>query len=94
MYNIQPSYQVVFAAITGLKHAQNPDKKGPTPCWFSSWWKNNKLHRITTKPLAHVQFTTAQERDVKTWFDDYKKALVSLGIKNKRNIINFDEAGF
>ena len=47
-----------------------------------------------TKPLAHIRFTAAQEKDVKIWFNDYKKALVTLEIKNKKNIINFDEAEF
>lgn len=88
MYNIQPFYQVVFRAITALKHALNLNKKGLTPWSFSSWQKNNELHKITSKFLAHVQFAAAQKQDGKAWFNNYKKTLVTLETKNKKNIIN------
>lgn len=85
---------MVFGAIISLKHAQNPEKKPPTERWFRKWWDANELHKIKTKPLALVRFTAAEEKDVKTWFVDYKQALRTVGIKNKKDIINFDEAGF
>ena len=49
---------------------------------------------IKSKLLAVNCFTAAQEKDVKTWFSDYKRALKTLSIKNKKDIINFDEARF
>ena len=33
-------------------------------------------------------------KDVEAWFADYRVVLRELNIKNKRNIINFDEAAF
>jgi hypothetical protein len=33
--------------------------------WFSSWWKNNDLHRIKIKSIAIIQYFAAQESDVK-----------------------------
>ena len=49
---------------------------------------------IKSKPLAVDCFTATQEKDVKAWFSDYKQILKTLPIKNKKNIINFDGAGF
>ena len=93
-YNLQPSHGVVFSAIIALKHAQDPSKKPPTERWFRLWWKSQKLHKITTKPIPVVRYAAAEEKDIKTWFVEYKQALKSLGIKNRKNVINFDEAGF
>ena len=91
---IQPSHGVVFNAIVGLKRGQNPESSGPTLRWFRTWWKKNNLHKIKTKPLAMIQFTAAQEKDIQAWFVDYRQALKTLQIKTKKNIVNFDEAGF
>ena len=94
MYSIKPSYDVVYNAIVSLKHAQNPGKKAPSKRWFSTWWKNKGLHKIKTKPIAAVRFTAAQKKDVKAWFVGYRKVLKALEIRDKKNVINFDEAGF
>lgn len=95
-YGIQPLLMIVFNAIVGLKRVQsgNPKEKEPCTQWFSTWWKKNDLHKIKTKPLATVRFTAAQEKDIKEWFREYRKALETLQIKDKKNLINFDEAGF
>jgi hypothetical protein len=91
---IQPTPSLVYNAICGLKRAQNPDNfKAPTLRWFSGWWKESNLHKIKTKPLAVIRFTAQQEQEVKTWFRGYQNTLVELKIK-RRNICNFDEAGF
>ena len=91
---IQPTYQLIFNAICNLKRAQNPDKfKAPSLAWFSGWWKKNGLHKIKAKPLAIVRLTAQREQDVTQWFKGYKTAIKEYGIK-KRNIVNFDEAGF
>lgn len=63
---MQPTHNVIFGAILGLKHAQNPENDEPTRRWFKTWWKENNLHKITTKPLAVIRFTAAQDTDVKT----------------------------
>ena len=91
---IQPSHGVVFNAIVSLKRGQNPESSGPTLRWFRTWWKKNNLHKIKTKPLAMIRFTAAQEKDIQAWFVDYRQALKTLQIKTKKNIVNFDEAGF
>lgn len=93
-YDIQPSPGVVFNAILRLKRSQNPGKKDPTRRWFNAWWKSSNLHMIKPQPLAVDGLTAAQEKDVRTWFRDYKRVLKTLSIKNKKDIINFDEAGF
>ena len=41
-----------------------------------------------------IRFTAAQEEDIQAWFVDYRQALKTLQIKTKKNIVNFDEAGF
>lgn len=93
-YGIEPSRGVVFNAIVNLKRTQNPENNAPTQRWFRTWWKSNNLHKITTKPLAVVQFTAGQEMDIRAWFVGYRQALGALQIKNEKNIVNFDEAGF
>ena len=57
------------------------------------WWKSSNLKKIKSKPLATVRFTAQQEDDVHKWFKTYQSTLSEYGIKRK-NIINFDEAGF
>ena len=93
-HGIQPTHEVVFNAILSLKRAHNPTDKGPTKRWFRRWWQSNGFHKIKTKPLAIVRFSAAQEPDVKNWFRDYVVALKTLNVRKRRNIINFDEAGF
>ena len=85
---------MVFNAIVSLKRAQQPQYTGPSKRWFTSWWKENKLHTIKSKPLATIRFTAATEDDIQRWFYDYRQVLKELGIIKRRNIINFDEAGF
>ena len=41
-----------------------------------------------------IRFEAAQESDVTRWFADYRRALKTLNIRKRRNILNFDEAGF
>lgn len=94
VYGIQPTFGVIFNAIVGLKHAQNPEKKKPSERWFRIWWKEHNLHKIKTKSIAMVWFTAAQEKDVHAWFVDDRKVIKSLRIKSKKDIINFDEARF
>ncbi|MCJ1264380.1 hypothetical protein MMC22_004251, partial [Lobaria immixta] len=94
MYSIKPSYKVVYNAVVSLKRTQNPGRKAPTKWWFSTWWRTQNLHKIKTKPTAAVRFTAAQNKDVKAWFFGYEKVLKALGIRDKKNIINFDKAGF
>ena len=92
--SIQPTPQLVFNAICGLKRTQNPDDfKPPSKSWFSSWWHKNNLHKIKSKPLAVIRLTAQQEQEVKTWFKGYHATLLELKVK-RRNICNFDEAGF
>ena len=93
-YGVQPTHELIFNAIKSLKRSQNADYKGPTKRWFRTWWKSNHLHKIKTKPLPVVRYTAGQVKDVKAWFADYRVVLRELNIKNKRNIINLDEAGF
>lgn len=60
-HGVQPSREAVFSAIVSLKRAQDPERKDPTQRWFSTWWKNNNLDEITSKPPAVAQSTTPQE---------------------------------
>ena len=93
-YQIQPTHTLIFNAICNLKRAQNPDNfKAPTLKWFRTWWKNSGLHKIKSKPLAIIQITVQQEENVRKWFRKYTATLKHYKIK-RRNIINFDEAGF
>lgn len=90
---ILPTHAIVFNAICSLKKAQNPNSKAPSYSWFMKWWKSSNLKKIKSKPLATVRFTAQQEDDVHKWFKTYQSTLSEYGIK-KKNIINFDEAGF
>jgi hypothetical protein len=57
-YQIQPTHGLVFNAICTLKRAQDPDNfKAPTLRWFRAWWKNSRLHKIKSKPLAIIRIT-------------------------------------
>jgi hypothetical protein len=82
---------LIYNAICGLKRAQN--LKAPTLTWFSGWWKQNELHKIKAKPLAVVRLTAQQEHEIVQWFKAYQATIKKYGIK-RRNIVNFDEAGF
>src|SRR5436190_17600130 len=91
---IQPTFQLIFNAICNLKRVQNPDNfKTPTLAWFYKWWKQNGLHKIKAKPLAVIRLTAQQEEEVIQWFRAYQATIKEYGIK-RRNIVNFDEAGF
>ncbi len=89
---IPPTGGIVFSAIIGLKRAHN--QKAPSRRWFRTWWKQSNLHKIKTKPLSIIRFAAAQESDVIDWFVQYKSVIKALKIRRRRNIINFDEAGF
>ena len=89
-YNVQPTRAIVFGAIVNLLHAQNPRDNPPSERSFQKWYKENKLHKIRTKPLAAVRYTAAQEKDIKAWFLGYKHELIVCGITNPKNVINFE----
>jgi hypothetical protein len=92
-YGIQPTHQLVYNSICFLKRTEDPDFKPPSWNWFVKWWKANGLHKIKSKPLAVVRLTAQQEKDVIKWFEKYRATLSQYNIK-RRNIVNFDEAGF
>lgn len=93
-YQIQPTHTLVFNAICHLKRAQEPNNfKAPTLRWFRTWWKDSGLHKIKSKPLAIIRITAQQEEDVRRWFRKYTATLKQYKIMRK-NILNFDEAGF
>ena len=46
-YGVQPTHELIFNAIKGLKRSQNADYKGSTKRWFRTWWKSNYLHKIS-----------------------------------------------
>ena len=93
-HNIPPTKSLLFSSIQHLKRREDANFQGPSKRWFRGWWQANKLHTIKTKPLAAIRYSAAQVDDVHRWFDGYRVALRELRIKDKRNIINFDEAGF
>ena len=93
-HDISPTKSLLFTSIQYLKRKENANFVGPTKRWLSSWWQANKLHTIKTKPLASIRYSAAQVDDVHRWFEGYRLALRELKIKDRRNIINFDEAGF
>ena len=93
-HDIPPTKTLLFTSIQHLKRKENANFEGPTKRWFRDWWQANKLHTIKTKPLATIRYSAAQVDDVHRWFEGYRVALRELKIKDKRNIINFDEAGF
>ena len=88
-FSIQPTHDLVFNAICGLKSKQ---KRLPSS-WFQKWFKKAGLHTIKTKPIAVIRVTAAQISEVEKWFQSYRVNLARYQIK-KKNIYNFDEAGF
>jgi hypothetical protein len=62
--------------------------------WFSTWWKNNDLHKIKIKLITVVRYFATQESDVEQWFVNYRNILQELNIIRFRNIWNFDETDF
>jgi len=90
---IQPTSQLVFRSICNLKRVQNLSFKIPSKVWFSTWWKENGLHKIKSKPLAVVWMTAQQEQEIIQWFREYQITVGKYEVK-RRNIMNFDEAGF
>jgi hypothetical protein len=59
IWGIPPTHNLIFAAISWLKHAKQSD--APSRRWFQAWWKNSGLHKIKTKPIAVVRYSAAQE---------------------------------
>lgn len=92
-FGMQPTIPLVYGAICGLKRAYDENCRLPTYSWFLGWWKKSQLHKIKSKPLAIVRVTAQSEKEVLNWFHHYRETIERLGIK-KRNIFNFDEAGF
>jgi hypothetical protein len=92
-HGIEPTHQLIYNSICSLKRAQDPNFKAPSKSWFLKWWKANGLHKIKSKPIAIIRLTAQQEEDVKRWFKKYKWTIKERKIKRK-NIVNFDEAGF
>lgn len=90
---IQPTHSLVYGSICNLKKAYNPDCRLPTQAWFRGWWKRSQLHKIKSKPLSVVRFSAQSEKDVVEWFQHYRNTIEQYDIK-KKNILNFDEAGF
>jgi hypothetical protein len=92
-YGIQPTMTLVFQAICALKKASNPSALSPTKAWFGKWWKENRLHKIKSKPLAALRITAQDETEIQLWFRAYIRTIERLQIQ-RRNILNFDETGF
>ncbi len=91
-HRIPSTIEIVFSAIVRLKRAHHCEASSKR--WFRGWWKQDHLHKIKTKPLSIIQFEADHEGAVIEWFSKYKKALKALNIRKRRNILNFDEAGF
>jgi hypothetical protein len=87
-FSIQLTHGLVFNAFCGLKKGNPPSKS-----WFQKWFKKAGLHTIKTKPIAIIRVTAAQISEVERWFQQYRVQLAKYQIK-KKNIYNFDEAGF
>ena len=84
----------MFDVIKNLKCALNSDFRNSCSNWFRIWWKANCLHKIKIKFIAIIKYMTTQKHDVVSWFHDYRHALQSLRIIDRKNIINFDETKF
>jgi hypothetical protein len=82
---MQPTYPLIYKSICLLKQESHPNS--------ATWWKKAQLHKIKSKPLAAIRITAQQEKDVEAWFKEYRKTLIRYKIQ-RRNILNFDEAGF
>jgi hypothetical protein len=92
-FGIQPTYPLIYKSICLLKQESHPNSKPPSKSWMATWWKKAQLHKIKSKPLAAIRITAQQEKDVEAWFKEYRKTLIRYKIQ-RRNILNFDEAGF
>jgi hypothetical protein len=95
-YGIQPTMALVFRSIYALKIASNPSVntvKPPSKAWFGKWWKDNRLHKIKSKPLAANRIVAQDEAQIRLWFKGYIRTIEEMGIQ-KKNILNFDETGF
>ena len=60
-YGIQPTMTLVFQTIYALKTASNPSAMPPSKAWFSKWWRENRLHKIKSKPLAALRIIAQDE---------------------------------
>ncbi len=92
MNDISSTHNLLFEVICFLKNKEESNLF--TRRWFSTWWKNNDLHRIKIKSIAIVRYFAAQESNVKQWFVNYRNILQELHIIRSRNVWNFDEADF
>jgi RNase P subunit RPR2 len=84
---------LVFQAIYALKRASNPSAMPPSMAWFGKWWKENRLHKIKSQPLAALRIVAQDENEIQLWFRGYIRTIDRLQIQ-RRNILNFDETGF
>ncbi len=92
MNDISSTHNLLFEVICFLKSKEESNLL--TRRWFSTWWKNNDLHRIKIKSITIVRYFAAQESDVKQWFVNYRNILQELHIIRSRHVWNFDEADF
>lgn len=93
-YNIQSTKFLIFNAIQHLKRVENFESSNLNKRWFRSWWHFNNLYIIKIKSLTIIWYTAKQTSKIETWFEEYRMILKKLKIKNRRNIINFDEIEF
>ncbi len=92
MNDISSTHNLLFEIICFLKSKE--ESNSFTRRWFSTWWKNNDLHKIKIKSIAIVRYFAAQESNVKQWFVNYRNILQELHIIRFRNVWNFDEVDF
>ncbi len=92
MNDISSTHNLFFEIICFLKSKE--ESNSFTRRWFSTWWKNNDLHKIKIKSIAIVRYFATQESDVKQWFVNYRNILQELHIIRLRNVWNFDEVDF
>jgi hypothetical protein len=55
---------LVFQSIYTLKKALNPSAMPASKAWFGKWWKENRLHKIKSKPLAELRITAQDETEI------------------------------
>ena len=82
-YRIQPTYQLVFNAICNLKRAQDPNFKTPSLRWFSTWWKQNGLHKIKAKPLLSYDLQHRKSRKLFSGLKHIRQQLRSIGLEGR-----------